>query len=82
VPEQRIDLEPALLGQRGPALDDVEVAVEHVDLDPVEVPPCSAVHQPAPLAGVDDGPGVAERAQVPGVEVAPVVEPEVPVAVG
>lgn len=71
----------ARLGQA--VLDVVEIAVVHVDLPPVDPQPGAAVEDTtAPAADLGDLPLPPERTQVIGLEVAAVVDGEIPVAVG
>lgn len=65
-----------------PVLDLVEVAVQQVNPHPVDGQPGAAVHQAAPLAGLDHGAGIAEGADGIGVDPPAVVKTEVPVAAG
>src|SRR4051812_46731216 len=77
-----VALPASLLGLARPVLDEVEVAVEEVDAGAVDYQPRAAVHQPPPLARLDDRSLEAERSYVVGVDAAAVVEAEVPVASG
>jgi len=82
VEHQRLDGEPALAGRGYLPVDDVQVAVVNVGAAAVDLQPGPAVeHAAAPAADLEDLTGPAGIAQRLRVEVAPVVDGEVPVAV-
>src|SRR5262249_10205211 len=82
VPDLAVHLEAAGLGFTRPVLDILEVAVDEVDPLAVDREPRTAVRDLAPLSGFEYFPGEAERPYRRGIDRAPVVEPEIPIAVG
>lgn len=88
VEPERFDLEVALASGDDHAIDDVEVAVVHVGAPAVDVEPCPAVEDRSddvcgrPAVELGDLAGPADVAQRLRLEVAAVVEREIPVTVG
>jgi hypothetical protein len=76
-----VDFETALAGLPGPVFNDVEIAIMDVEVSPVEIKDCSAVHHLAPLEGTKYLTWPTEILERSRVDLSSVVDGEIPVAV-
>src|ERR1700722_10897669 len=81
VEPQDVNLEPAFVRFICPMLDGVEVAIGEVEVPPVEVEYSSSVHDLTPLEGAKHVTRPTQLLEWAGIDLAPVVDGEVPVAV-
>ncbi|GAB2723972.1 hypothetical protein GCM10027089_54760 [Nocardia thraciensis] len=83
VEQQRLDAEAAPLRLPQLALHHLEIAVVHVHRPPLDPQPGAPVeHSAAPRADLGNLTVPADRAQMPRIEIAAIVDRQIPVAVG
>jgi hypothetical protein len=82
VEAQDVDVEPPLVGLMSPVFNDIEIAKVNVKVAPVKVEYSSPVHHLAPFERSEYPTRPIQLFERPGINLSPVVDGEVPVAVG